>query len=243
MINELLLLSKNDIPFTEARVNIHQPTIKEISFISEKSFHTGVHLLNFSKNKLSEKDKSDLRDKTDFEVFMSVMNSKDKFKVDALMVLTLLFPHYQIKVEKDKISLINEEMSTSINYLNFDGFKEIIVKMFELEDFSSETGEYNPADKFAEKIAEKLKKRQAKIAKQKGEDKKEDITVFSRYVSILAVGEQKDINTLMDYTVFQLKDEFKRFQKKQDFDMYIKAKMAGATDIEEVDNWMDNIHP
>jgi len=29
---------------------------------------------------------------------------------------------------------------------------------------------------------------------------------------------------------------------KQSFDMYIKAKMAGAQDLEEVDNWMDDIH-
>ena len=43
--------------------------------------------------------------------------------------------------------------------------------------------------------------------------------------------------------VAQLKDEFKRFQKKQSFDMYLQAKMAGAEDLDDVDNWMDDIHP
>jgi len=33
MIDYLLLLSKNDIPFVEAGVLIHQPTVKEIAFI------------------------------------------------------------------------------------------------------------------------------------------------------------------------------------------------------------------
>jgi hypothetical protein len=46
----------------------------------------------------------------------------------------------------------------------------------------------------------------------------------------------------MDYTVYQLKDEFKRFQLKQSFDIHLQARMAGAKDLEEVDNWMDDIH-
>ena len=33
MVDYLLLLSKNDIPFIEAEVVVHQPTIKEIAFI------------------------------------------------------------------------------------------------------------------------------------------------------------------------------------------------------------------
>ena len=54
MNNDLLLLSKNDIPFTQAQVNIHQPTIKEISFIGEESFHIGCQFLNFSINIINQ---------------------------------------------------------------------------------------------------------------------------------------------------------------------------------------------
>ena len=245
MNNDLLLLSKNDIPFLQARVNIHQPTLREISFIGEESFHIGCQFLNFSIDKLSTEDKSHLINKTDFEVFMSVMNSKEKarYKVDALLVLTLLFPNFHIKLEVDKIVLEAKEgtFSSSINQLNFDTFKDILVSMFCLNDAEQKEGSYNPADQYAAKIAEKLKKRQSQLAKEKGVDLKK-VSIYSRYVSILAVGEQKDINELMNYTVYQLRAEFKRFQKKQEFDFYIKAKMAGAKDLEDVDNWMDEIH-
>ena len=245
MNNDLLLLSKNDIPFLQARVNIHQPTLREISFIGEESFHIGCQFLNFSIDKLSTEDKSHLINKTDFEVFMSVMNSKEKarYKVDALLVLTLLFPDFHIKLEVDKIVLEAKEgtFSSSINQLNFDTFKDILVSMFCLNDAEQKEGSYNPADQYAAKIAEKLKKRQSQLAKEKGVDLKK-VSIYSRYVSILAVGEQKDINELMNYTVYQLRAEFKRFQKKQEFDFYIKAKMAGAKDLEDVDNWMDEIH-
>ena len=243
MNNDLLLLSKNDIPFTQARVNIHQPTIKEISLISEESFHIGCQFLNFSIDNLSYEDKINLVNKTNFEVFMSVMNSKEKakYKVDALLVLTLLFPEHHIKITTDKILLERDGIISSIDNLNFEDFKDILSEMFCLKDKNNQSGTYNPANEYAAKIAEKFKKRQEKLAKDKGMDLKK-IAVFSRYVSILAVGEHKDINKLMEYTVYQLKDEFTRFQKKQEFDFYIKAKMAGAKDLEEVDNWMDDIH-
>ena len=41
MLNDLLLLSGNDIPFTGAQLTIHQPTIKEIAYVGEENFYTG----------------------------------------------------------------------------------------------------------------------------------------------------------------------------------------------------------
>lgn len=38
MKNELLYISGNDIPFEQAKVIIHQPTVKEIAYIGEKIF-------------------------------------------------------------------------------------------------------------------------------------------------------------------------------------------------------------
>ena len=53
MIDYLLLLSKNDIPFVEAGVLIHQPTVKEIAFIGQENFFLGCEILNFSKKKFN----------------------------------------------------------------------------------------------------------------------------------------------------------------------------------------------
>lgn len=244
MLDELLLLSKNDIPFTQAQVNIHQPTIKEISLINEESFHIGCQFLNFSIDNLAYEDKVNLTNRTDFEIFMSMMNNKEKvkYKIDTLLVLTLLFPNHRIKFESDKILLENKDTCfiSIINHLNYNDFKEIISNMFCLDEMKQEEG-YNPSDAFAAKIAEKFKKRQEILAKKQGKTNKK-ISIFSRYISILAVGEKKSMNELMDYTVYQLKDEFKRFQMKQEFDFYIQAKMAGAKDLDEVDHWMEDIH-
>ena len=50
------------------------------------------------------------------------------------------------------------------------------------------------------------------------------------------------MNSFLEYSVYQLFDEFERFTLKQQSDMYIQAKMAGAENLKEVDNWMGDIH-
>lgn len=245
MINELLLLSNNDYPFPEASITIHVPTLKEIALIGEKSFNIGCQFLNFSKESLSDEDKSRLIDKSDFEVFMSVMNSKDKiqYKTDTLMVLTLLFPNYSFSLKQDKIVFKFDTFETSINKDNYPIFRDIITDIFCLKKVLSTESVYDPADARARKIAEKFKKRHEKLNQMKNQGSDEQkVSIFVRYVSILAVGLQKDINSLMNYNVYQILDEFTRYQKKQEYDMFIQAKMAGAKDVKDVDNWMEDIH-
>ncbi len=243
MLNDLLLLSGIDIPFQQAQISIHQPTIKEISFIGEEAFFIGCELLNFSKDILATEDKTNLEDRTNFEVFMSIMKDKSltaqKGKVSALMVLTLMFPGYEIHMQKDCISLVKENDVHNINNQNFEDFKKIVVAMFCLKERSTDP-EYNPAGKRAKELAEKMKKGRQKAAAAKGDSQK--VSLLSRYVSILSVGENKGFDTLLDYTVYQLFDEFNRFELKQKYDIYVQAKMAGAKDLEEVDNWMKDIH-
>ena len=60
-------------------------------------------------------------------------------------------------------------------------------------------------------------------------------------MNILAVGEKKDKNMLKHYSVYQLFEEFKRFQLKEAFDYTFQAKMAGATKIKDAKDWMSNI--
>ncbi len=240
-LDELLLLSGNDIPFRMGRCTIHQPRLNEIAYIGEEAFHIGSRFLLFDKDNLQMQDKSGLDNQSNFNIFMSVMNSAEsaRHKTDAMLVLTLMFPNAKVKIDKDKILLQQENIESSVNEYNFDEFQDIVRQMFCLNSMGGEGGQYNPADALANKIAEKFKKRQQKLAGMKENQK---VNIFSRYASILAVGLQKDMNEIMQYTVYQIMDEFERFKLKQDFDVYVQAKMAGAKDMEEVKNWMEDIH-
>ena len=137
MLNDLLLLSGNDIPFIAAQVNIHQPTIKEIAYIGEEAFFTGCQLLNFSKDILNEEDKSNLEQLSNFEVLMSIINDKNtaikKQKVCLVMVLTLIFPTYQVKLSQNEILFLQDnQVVGKLTKDNFEEFKEIIHEAYHL---------------------------------------------------------------------------------------------------------------
>ena len=245
--NELLLLSGANIPFIEGTATIHQPTIYEISLIGEENFFTGCELLRFSKDVLNSEDKTRLFNYTDFNIFMSIMNDNSEsmiFNVScAKQVLDLIFPLYTVTLVPGGIILLdpNDKFTIcgQIDDSNFAAFKEVITTMFCLKKASS-TQEYNAQGELAKKIAEKFKRRHQQLAELSAKPNK--VAIFSRYISILAVGEQKDINSFMKYTVYQLFDEFQRYELKVGYDAYLKAKMAGAKDLKEPDDWMKDIH-
>ena len=244
-INKILLLSGKDIPFVGAQTAIHQPKLWELGMIGgEEKFLYGSQFLLFDKNSFLDPDKNGLDDKSNFYIFMAIMNNPESsiHKQGARDLLTLLFPNDTILFDKDKIILQREDFTSCIQEENFDEFQYIIRTMF-FSDPNEEKTNYDPADKLASKIAEKIKKGKNKAAKSKNLDKDEEMEFYSQYASILAVGLQKDINELMNYTIYQIKSEFKRFQAKTASDFYLKAKLAGAQDLEEVKDWMSAIRP
>ena len=247
MNNELLLLSGADIPFIEGTITIHQPKIFEISLIGEETLFTGCELLKFSKDILPSEDKNQLDSYSDFNILMSIMNDKSgsmQHNIScANMVLDLLFPCYDRQWAPQMDALLFREIGATtwcgkIDSKNFAAFKQIISSMFCLEKSGAE--EYNVQGELAKKIADKFKKRKQQLAELSTKPKK--IAIFSKYISILTVGEHKDMNSFMNYTVYQLFDEFQRFQLKQAYDVFFKARLAGAKDMKEPEDWMKDIH-
>ena len=155
------------------------------------------------------------------------------------MVLALIFPEYEISFEKDCIKIKKENEEHKIDNSNYEEFKSVISSVFSFGNSKDSKPDFNPSGDLAKKIAEKLQKRHQKLAEAKPAQK---IDILSRYVSILSVGEQKDMNALLNYTTYQLLDEFKRYELKSGHDIYVQAKMAGAKDLKEVEDWMQDIH-
>lgn len=246
MINDTQLITGVDVPFNEGQVIIHQPTIQEISYIGgEKSFFNGVGLLNFSKERYLSSDKTLLESNSNFQILMSIIVSqREEFvsmKRDTLSVLTLLFPLYSIHYDSRGICLVSEdEAKHYIDEDNYETFKQYIKKMFCLEKKEDES--YNPGGDLASEIAKKLSKRKQKIAELKAENSKNKTGVLNRYISILSVGMNIVQSDFKNLTVYQLFDTFQRFQAKAQYDIYLQARMAGATGLDEVDNWIEDLY-
>ena len=246
-MNNLALLTGADIPFKEGKLLIHQPTLKEIAIIGEDDFFIGCGLLTISKNILNSQDKIDLDKINDFNIFMSIINGTvgiDKNlqkNIDcAFNVLYLLFPTLNIKVEKDKL-VIGEGY---IDKTNFSEFKNILKIIFNLSFKDSEVQkDYKPATNKAQQIAEKLKKRhQDLIARSGAAANGKEVRIFGRYMSIISVYNGISFKDLEQYTVFQLYDIFKRVQLKIAYDMAMRAKLVGAKDVKNPDDWMKDIY-
>ena len=237
MIDPFILNSKIDIPFVGAQVAVHQPSLEEIAYIGGQDvLFPGCELLRISKDILNENDKVDLDKITNFDILMQIISMPSpelkKPIENAKTVFELLFPQFEIEWKPPfEISLNKDNIKTSINRNNYDELRQIISEMFCLNK-NEESDNFNPSGELSRRIAEKLKERHKKLAQIRGNSEKSSI--FDRYMSILAVGLQKNKNELFD--------EFERYQAKVAYDIYVQAKMAGAKDIENVDNWMKDLH-
>ena len=178
---------------------------------------------------------------------MSMINNKTDTTIksnilSAELVLSLIFPEYEL-MKMPTMLVLSKEVDGKkeqcwINNDNFEQFKKIIKQMFCLDTLGG-LGDYNPADKLAEQIANKLRDRHKKLQQKTGDGDK-SINILSRYISILILGNRHTYSELMQYTVYQLFDQFRRFEKKYSYDAWFKAKLAGAENLEDVDNWMSD---
>lgn len=236
----LALMTGVDIPLPDLQIVLHQPTIKEISMIGEKSFFMGIQLLCIHKNMVSIEDERVLQNTSNFQIFMTMINEKecaDK-KEDVLQVLRLLFPKSQVIFTPQSMMLRQDSITIMVDDNNFGVLQEILPKIFCLRNSGQES--YNPANQKAKEIADKLMQGRARVAAQQAEH---GGSLLGQYLSILAVGlGSMSLQNLMELTVFQVYDLIERFHLYVSWDMDVKSRLAGGKPDKKVDNWMKKIH-
>lgn len=237
----LALITGIDIPIPELQTTLHQPTIKEISYIGEKDFLVGIQCLSIQKTMLIQ-DENLLSTTSNFQIFMTVMNDKstqDK-KQCVLSAMNLLFPGYMIFITPRAISLNSDKGNVIIDESNFEIFQQIISQVFCLS--KSDAGSFNPANKKAKEIADKLMKARQRVAAQK-QAEQGDGSVFAQYVSTLTVGlGSMSLQDCINLTMYQMYDLVERYSLYINWDIDLKSRLAGAKPDKPVDNWMKQIH-
>ena len=238
----LALLTGIDLPVAECQLTIHQPSIKEISFIGDKDFFTGVQCLCLYKSMFIE-DKNALSDINNFQIFMMIMQEKEaKDKKNATkQVLTLLFPNYKILFTPNSLlfqGLENEE-KIIIDENNFEIFQKVLRQIFCMKNAPMDQVAFNPAGEKAREIAKKLQRGRERIAAERND---KDSSTFSQYLSILAVGLHLPIQSLIELTMFQLYDLIERYMLWVNWDLDARTRLAGGKPDDKPDNWMKNIH-
>lgn len=236
MNNLLALMAGIDIPIPECQLIIHQPKIKEIAFIGEQSFFTGIQCLCINKSMYER----ELPGQSTFQIFMMIMQDergKDK-KEDVKKVLTLLFPDYTFYITPRAISFSQNGENFTIDEDNFESFQIVLKNMFNLSGSGSES--FNPANDAAKEIADKLMRARQRVAEQKGTAAS---SIFSQYLSILTIGLQSmSLQELLDLTMYQLYDLVERYMLFTNWDLDVRTRLAGGKPDSKPDNWMKTIH-
>lgn len=262
MVNSLLLITGQDIPFPECSTVIHQPKMDEIALIGEDVFLEGLEALLFKKNQ-SFLAQLDLSEYSNFNIIMSIFTSPDRgsklYRQKIQSVLQLFFPNYISSLSRTKngfeLMFINRAdngevvHSFAIKEDTYDILQEVFAATVPFDLLKNEEGEtaqkdYNPAGEKARQLAEKLKKARSKVASQKKNNTSGSTKagLFARYISILAVGQRKDINSYNKYTPYQIFNEYVRYSLKENYDLWVKGRLAGAQGQESPENWMKELH-
>lgn len=238
----LALMTGVDIPIPELQITIHQPSIKEISFIGEQDFFIGLQTLSISKNLLTVKGKSLLESTTNFQIFMTIMREQEtKDKKDAVIsFFQLVFPEYQTIVTPQSILLNKDGSSIFIDENNFENLQDYIKEIFCVNSGPMDQATFNPADEKAREIAEKLMRGRQRVAEQKGET---NSSAFGRYLSILTIGlNAMPLSEAMKLTMYQMYDLVERYTLYLNWDLDVRTRLAGGKPDTQPDDWMKNIH-
>ena len=241
MDTRLALMTGTDIPIPECQLILHQPKVKEISYIGEETFFIGVQTLTVNKSMLVVEDKSVLDQISNFQVFMTVMNDKstqDKQKnVQAVMqVMGMGKPTF---TPQSLILTDNNNQTHLIDSSNFDFLQDCIKLITCANSGHMDQQAFNPKDEKAREIANKLMRGRQRVAAQKGSSTS---STFSRYLSVLTIGLHIPLVDLIECTMFQLYDLMERYVLYINWDLDIKTRLAGGKPDSHPDDWMKGIH-
>ena len=222
-------------------------TIPSDASIGESNFYSALEYLIVDAKIIKDVYISNM---SNLELLLGILDeqlSKDnKIYDNIIQIFNLLFPNFEVVLSKKELALVSandqKELKLIFNNNNFIIFQNIIKEMFCLNNNkNSNEQKYNPSGQRAQEIANKFKKRH-EILNDNKDDKTEQISILTRYVSILSVGLKKNMLDLLKYTLFQLIDEFERFNLYTTFDLNIRVRLAGASDVEEAENWTKDLY-
>ena len=241
MDKRLSLMCGIDIPIPDCQITIHQPRIKEIAYIGEEDFFSGIQCLCLNKTMFTQ-DETVLANISNFQIFMTIMSEKEgadkKFAVQ--QVCAILFPKYKVLFTPRSFILSFGDQQFIIDENNFEVLQDVISDICCLKTGPMDQTTFNPSDAKAKEIADKLMRGRQRVAAQKGQS---NVSIFTQYLSILTIGlNSMSLDDIMNLTMFQLYDLIERYMLYVNWDMDVRCRLAGGKPENHPDNWMKNIH-
>lgn len=127
---------------------------------------------------------------------------------------------------------------------NYNDFRNILKERNCLMDIDGVENDDNPDNDMARKLLEKRKKLREKVRKAKlrnGED--DEGLTLADLISIFAEAEKIPLQDVYDkYDIYQFNNQFNRLKIMEDYQVNIKALLAGAKSEEvKLQHWLSKI--
>lgn len=238
----LALMVGIDIPIPELQLVVHIPTLNDIAYMGEQNFFTALQYLCLEKESLIQ-DKVLLSTLSNFQILMKMLQQSPDKKLTVTTLLKILFPDRSVAITKNSIilTIIDGDIKL-IDDSNFKTFQEALKIILCVDSlYQGDNVIYNPANDLAKKIADKIMRGRRIVAERR--EGNSNNSVLTRYISILSTGQNIPISKFKEYNMFQLFDAMDRYTKKMEWDLDMKAKLAGAKPDKQVESWMIDIHP
>lgn len=243
------ILSGMPIRVAGCNIAVTQPTIREISAYGEDSFLGGLQIfVKIDKIVAPIKEgNSRLAMLSDFQVLIAALENDTSIKETIDNLFSLIFPEYFWEFAPGSINFRMDENASiigQINPMNFENFQKTLSTLF-LPQGKDKEQEFKPANSAAEEIAKKLQRGRDQRAAIQQKEKGGMGSIFANYASVVAVGLSMDINTIYNYTPFQLYDIFTRYTIKMAYDLHMKVSTTPFMDTSKMDepkNWLESIY-
>lgn len=254
--NEIALyLSGQPVLIKECSLLLTQPTIKQIVVFGENEFLQGAQIIGHYKayveivRKANEQDGvNEIESYSDFQIFMIILYQEPIIRESVKLFFQLICPEYDVTFSEHMISFSvkedeNHVTVATINPFTLDRFAEVVKNLFLMK--GEKDIEYNPSNDRAKAIRDKILEGRRRTAAQKQLEDGKNTSLFGSYASILSIGLSMDINTIYNYTPFQLYDSVKRFYAKTSSDFYQRVSTMPLMDtskMEVPEDWGRNFY-
>lgn len=238
-VDELQLLTGIDISMPLLGVTIHQPKIKEISFLQEKNYFLAlkIFLTRPSDYKILDSEVTSwmLVKKflsQDIPGVPSTYNLINNF-------LKLFIPQSNIGVSAVEIQGENGEL-IELESEQFELLQKVVGEVggkFLIESATKDgEDEFKPANSRAAEIAEKIKRGKKKLAEQQGSQG--NISLIYNYVKGIAISTANSLEEVLNMTLYQLYTLMTAALDKEQYEQEISARLAGASSDSKLVHWL-----
>ncbi len=192
-------------------------------------------------------DNPDLLDSDNFDILMSIVNSKNsqlaRNKNCVLTALSLILPWYQIGFNDVGLILTRQEDGkiSFINKKNFLDFRELLIDLGCFRASKGEQTTYNPKGDLAQEIAAKLQKGRQIASESNGEANQSKDT-FSHYLSVVATVTGMPLTDAAKMKLPQLLDMYERIMKRIEYESYVANVRAGGEKNDDIVFWASNYY-